>query len=230
MVKKNELSWFTTPISPRVQLDGKIWAVAYSQVANWWMFDWVCLWSSLFLSRFSSKIHFVGRLYKVLVDSKHFHRNQLSLLQSSGIDVFLKLLNHKVADFILKTLKKTLSEAQCGLMNNMSNSEGIELRSTRNVGFVYLVHVFQSDLNLNHLKMEDRLSDLDVFVHFSGVRSSLIGYEKGQKKTIPFAADGLLVLAAFEEAQFDQLLKQSWYIDFIEKNTENFVGLFKREM
>jgi len=227
---KSRNAWFVTPVNAQVKLDEKIWTVTYSKVSNWWLFDWMTLWTPFFLHSYDSEVHFMGRLYQVLVENKSLQRNQLSILRSPNRSRFLELLNNKWVNIQINIFKKTLSGGQSGLMDNRSTNSGLGVKSTGKVEFIYLIHIFQSDRAFHDLNLEDRLTALDVFVHFEGVKSALIGYKEGRKKTVPFAIDGLLILAAFEEVQFHQLLNQNWYVDFMEMNQTNFIGLFKREV
>lgn len=229
MVKYKD-DWIIAPVNPFVRLDREVWVMVYAEVSNWWLFDWMSHWSSLLFSNNQSNVYFKGRLHHVLVDNTQLHRNQLVIIQSSHTDNFFDLLRHLIIRLQLRVYRNTLSKLQCGLMHNNLNHEGIDIKSSRKVGFVYMVHVFDGDVDLDQIDIEEGLSKLDVFIHFKGTKNALIGYGEDRKKTIPFGFAGILVLAAFEVEQFDKLMKQNWYTEFMNMSDGNFIGLFKREM
>ena len=96
-----------------------------------------------------------------------------------------------------------------------------------------MVHHFKTNnTEVDAIKIKEQAASHDIFTHFVGTKSHIVGQRKKNKrlKTAPFIMDGLIVLGAFEESQFQEFLNSPFYQKFISERSFNYLGLFAREL
>ncbi len=121
-----------------------------------------------------------------------------------------------------------------GFMHRIDEVATWPPRPTRYKGkLLYLVHHFRNQhTGFDIGACKDLAATFDVFTHFAGIKSHLIGSKKKNQKmkTAPFLMDGLIVYTAFDWSSFEALLDSQAYRDFREAHQSNFIGLYDRDL
>lgn len=219
---------------PKYSLVEPVWAINWFDVKSKWLYD---LYNYMVISHvisISGYPFFKGRLIRRIEGFDIDERELLLIVHYPNPGAFLKMIKSKL--FQLKSIIRisTVKDFTFGFMCRQDNGDMLQQKSSnyeRNL--IYMVHHFKSNNNeVDAIRFKEQAALFDVFTHFVGIKSHIIGQRKksNQLKTAPFIMDGLIVLGAFEESQFQEFLNSPFYQNFINENKSNYLGIFSREL
>ena len=219
---------------PSYSLEEEVWAINWFNVKSKALYDFYNTIASSHVGKVKGRAFFKGKFQKRILGDQSNERAVLLIVFYPNPNNFLDLVSDKI--FQLKSIIRELAvkDFTFGFMKRLDDGEKPSGRLKKYDGkLIYLVHHFknnQQPIDTNEFK--NLAADYDVFTHFSGVKSALVGSKKanGKLRTSPFLMDGLLIFGAFETAQFDSLLENEYYQNFIESNQTNYIALFIREI
>jgi uncharacterized protein (DUF1330 family) len=219
---------------PNYNLEDVVWAINWFDVKNKGLYDFYNVIASPHVGKVGGRALFKGRLKKKLLGEQSDEREVLLIVSYPKPDNFLDLLMGKM--FQLKSIVRELAvkDFTFGFMKRLDDGERPRGRIKKYDGkLIYMVHHFKNNhqlIDTNTIK--DLAAEQDIFTHFSGIKSALVGRRKGGGKlrTSPFLMDGMLIFGAFEASQFDDFIQSEYYQNFIEQNQSNYIALFNREI
>lgn len=217
---------------PGYGLNDPVWAINWFDVKSKWLYDFYNLLVIRHVINVGGRPHFKGKLVKRLIGESEYEREVLLIVNYPQPTSFLNMLMNK--KFQLKSIIREMAvkDFTFGFMKRVDDGEPPKVRGKYDGKLIYLVHHFKNNHKLiDTPSIKEFAASRDIFTHFSGVKSALVGRKKskGKLKTAPFLMDSMLIFGAFEVSQFDDFISSSFYQDFISQNQNNYIGLFKRE-
>ncbi|MEQ6121021.1 hypothetical protein [Reichenbachiella sp. MALMAid0571] len=221
-------------IGPEYSLSDPIWAINWFDVTSKTLYDF---YNSIAVSHVTSVKgvpFFKGQLIRRIEGQDADERELLLIVYYPNPESFLTMIKSKI--FQLKSILRVwaVKDFTFGFMKRRDDGEIPKLQFHKyDGGLVFLVHHFRNGhTGFDALKLKDIAASYDVFTYFAGIKSHLIGRRRknDKLKTAPFFMDGLLILAAFEETQFEDMLNSLSYQEFIKENASNYIGLYRREI
>lgn len=219
---------------PEFNLVDPVWAINWFNVKSKLLYDF---YNYLVISHVISvggRPLFKGRLIKRIIGPDSGERSLLLIVNYPSPGAFLKMIKSKF--FQLKNLIR-ISSVKNFTFGFMRREDDGGFRQSKDSNYernlVYMIHHFKNEYTeLNALKIKEKAAEFDVFTHFVGIKSHIVGQKRKGKRlrTSPFIMDGLLVFSAFEESQFHSFLKSPFYQELIGEKRSNYLGLFTREL
>jgi len=218
---------------PEYSLDEAIWAVNWFDVKNKGLYDFYNIIASSHVRQVGGSALFKGSLIKRISGDKNDERKVLLIVSYPKPDSFLEMLTSKM--FQIKSLIRELAveDFTFGFMKRLDDGEMSSGNFKKYEGnLIYMVHHFKSQNTIDTSSIKELAAEQDIFTHFSGIKSALVGRKKkdGKLRTSPFLMDGMLIFGAFEENQFEGFIASEFYKTFISQNQSNYIALFKREV
>ena len=227
-----EISIIST--SPEFNLEDPIWAINWFDLKSKWLYDFYNLLAFPHVNAVGARPFFKGRLIKKLEGELHHQREMLLIVNYPSPSGFLSMLKSTV--FQLKSIVRVLSVKvfNFGFMRRLDDGEAPSQNPNKYLGkLVYLIHHMSGEIQQSALTdLKEYAVSYDIFTHFIGVKSHLIGRREpnDKLKTAPFHMDCLVVLGAFEEEQFHSLINSPFYQELLKSSKSNYLGLYSREL
>ncbi len=220
-------------VGPSYSLEEPVWAINWFDVKSKKLYDFYNTIASSHVAKVGGKAFFKGSLAKRLLGEDADERAVLLIVTYNKPDDFLEMLMNKA--FQLKSIVRELAvkEFTFGFTKRIDDGEPPKGSGKYEGKLFYMVHHFKNKHQpIDTKAIKEFAASRDIFTHFSGIKSALIGRKKSgeQLKTVPFLMDGILVFAAFEESQFHQFITTDYYKEFINQNQSNYIGIFNREL
>ena len=230
----NNLNISIMSAGPKYNLVDPVWAINWFNVKSKWLYDLYNYMAVSHVISVSGIPFFKGRLIRRIEGFEMDERELLLIVNYPSPSAFLTMIKSKL--FQLKSLVRisAVKDFTFGFMRRqddggISQSKGSKYE--RNL--IYMVHHFKhNNTEVNAIKIKEQATLFDIFTHFVGTKSHIVGRRKksDRLKTAPFIMDGLIVLGAFEESQFQEFLNSPFYQEFIREKKSNYLGLFTREL
>lgn len=219
---------------PEYNLSDPIWAINWFDLKSKWLYDLYNILALHHVREVGAMPFFKAKLIKRIEGQDSDERELLLIVNYPSPESFLTMIKSRA--FQTKSILRLMAvkEFTFGFMKRADNGQAPSVRPSRYEGkLIYMVHHFRNGhVRFDASKIKDMAASFDVFTHFAGMKSHLIGRRKknDRLKTAPFFMDGLVILGAFEESQFEDLLHSLSYQEFIKGNASNYMALFSREM
>ena len=219
---------------PEYNLVDPVWAINWLNVKSKWFYD---LYNYMAISHVISVLgypFFKGRLIRRIEGFDMDERELLLIVYYPSPGAFLKMVKSKI--FQLKSTIRILAvkDFTFGFMCRQDNDDTLHRKDSHyEKKLLYMVHHFKThNTEVDAIKIKEQAASYDIFTHFVGTKSHIVGQRRKNKrlKTPPFIMDGLIVLGAFEESQFQEFLNSPFYQKFISERSFNYLGLFAREL
>ena len=217
-------------VGPEFDLNKTIWAINWFDLKYGWLYDFYNKLALPHVKKVGGIPLLKASLIEKLEGSPEDKRQMLLIVSYPNAPGFIEMLQSKV--FQLKSILRisAVDKFTFGFMQRFDKAD-----KTNDVHYKghlkYLVHHYKGEITKEQQsKLPSLAREYDVFTKFIGIKSALIGTKKGNDKlrTAPFMMDGMMVFAAFERRQFDQLLQDPRYRKVVEGTKSNFLGIYKK--
>jgi hypothetical protein len=230
----NDLNISIMITGPEYNLVDPVWAINWFNVKSKWLYDLYNYMARSHVISVSGYPFFKGRLIRRIEGFDIDERELLLIVNYPSPSAFLKMVKSKL--FQLKSIIRisAVKDFTFGFMCRQDDGDTLQRKdSNYERNLIYMVHHFKNNnTEVDALKIKEKAASFDIFTHFIGAKSHIIGQIKNSNrlKTAPFIMDGLIVLGAFEESQFQGFLNSPFYQKFISEKSSNYLGLFAREL
>ncbi len=168
------------------------------------------------------------RAYPKILDGPREMRGNWMLLGSDSLKRLEELGLGRVEGILLRMMRPNVFPLMVGGFERMNPGRtdftSKELYSRR---LKYLVHMYR-EKDGDKSPSAELLADHDVYVHFHGKLTTLVGQKiVSNLKTLPCPYDRILILVSFDKSDLVEILRENFYVKFLESNAENFIGLFE---
>ncbi|MEP2023780.1 MAG: hypothetical protein ABJH98_03780 [Reichenbachiella sp.] len=214
------------------QLEDPIFAINWFNLKRIWLYE---LYNRLVIGQLKSiggSPIFKGRLQKIILDNDRLRRDMLLIVKYPKAQAFLDLISSKI--FQIKSLLRSSSviHFQFGFMQKI-NSGSLNVTNSKYKGKLkYLVHVCENSEYENFQDLIDRAASMEVFPHFIGQKSAMLGLQKkdGKLRTLDFVLSHVLVFSGFDTDALEGFTRSAFYQEFVQTNKNNFIGIYDRKI
>ncbi|MFY0652037.1 MAG: hypothetical protein JXQ96_08400 [Cyclobacteriaceae bacterium] len=219
---------------PEYNLSDPVWAINWFDLKAPKLYQFYLSLASKHVQGVKAIPFFKGQLIKRIEGDEKGERGNLLVVNYPSPESFLKMIKSKLFQFksILRVL--AVKDFTFGFMMRTDDGEPPKETISKYEGqLIYLVHHFQNGhKRIDASGLKELAASYDIFMHFAGTKSHIVGRKRKNErlKTAPFYMEGLIILGAFEESQFDNLLTSVSYREFMKDNSSNYLGLFRREI
>lgn len=216
--------------NPTTDLTNTLWAVNWFDLKKPWLYEWYSQLAFGQLRRNGAAPVFKGKLASTLLDNDRLRRTMLLIVQHRHAHGFLDILSSNLFRLKSKLRNASIRHFQFGFMQKENIEDIVPTADHYDGRLKYLVHVCENKPETNLQTIIDLAARHEVFPHFMGQRSALLGFQKGrgQLKTMDFMLSHVLVLSGFDEHTLKSLVQSDDYQSFIQSSTSNFIGIYDR--
>ncbi|UXX77977.1 hypothetical protein N7E81_11455 [Reichenbachiella carrageenanivorans] len=216
--------------NPTTDLSNPMWAINWFDLRKPWLYERYNQLAFGQLRQHGASPVFKGKLTSTLLKNDRLRRDMLLIVQHRNAQGFLDLLASPFFQLKSKLRNASIKYFQFGFMQK-ENEEDIVPHSLRYTGRLkYLVHVCESRQELDLQSLLALAASFEIFPHFIGHRSALLGFQKGrgQLKTMDFILSHVFVFSGFDEHAIHAFVYSDEYQKFTQTCSSNFIGIYNR--
>ena len=217
--------------NPEALLDSTLWAINWFDLKSGWLYQLYNKVVVKHVKQVGGIPLFKGKLRKVIRDNHRLQREMILIVSYPKADAFLKMISN--SGFQRKSILRLLSvkDFVFGFHERKDDGKILAASSKFSGKLKYLVHVLPTrHQKIDALKLKDIATGLDIFTHFIGNKTALLGVDKKNNgmQTVPFPIENILIFSAFEDNQFDELLSDPYCQTFSPIEDGSFIGLYNQ--
>jgi uncharacterized protein (DUF1330 family) len=218
------------PTDDPAYLEQPVWAINWFNLKHKWLYNMYNKVAAPFVKRVDGRLIFKGHLLETVAGDEALARQMLLIVTYPDIHHFLDMIVIKTFQIISMMRLLAVKDFIFGFTRKQAISEGYDVHHAPDKAGVYLVHHFTVGAGTDNTELENIISPYSLELFFSGTKIGIIQRMTANKNTpAPFFMDGINLIKATDRAQLNQLLEDSGFKQLLEGNTDNYLGIFKRE-
>lgn len=228
-INKNTIATIL-PTNVETNLSHTIWAINWFDLKYGWIYKLYNMVVVKYVRQVGGQPLFKGKLYQVIRENSSLMRSIILIVSYPNANAFLTMLS--IRAFQLKSVLRLMSVDHFifGFHKRLDNGNLLPENKTpitHQLKYMVIVTTTAID-NLQASQLKEAASKKDIFTHFIGSKTALLGVEKDGKgmQTIPFPITHVLIFSAFETAQFDGLIENPSLSLLTADTADTFIGLY----
>lgn len=212
------------------RLDGKLWAMNSLNLKSSLAYHLYLLLASPLAKKVGSRLVFKGKFNQLIEGDPRKTRSVLLIVRYENAHRFLDLVGNKLFQVFSLIRINAVKDFNFGFVQNLLESKNGRqyTRPDREKCFLSY-HFSMSDAGQKELSaFIEAFSENDIEMVFAGIKAAEIGRETGggQTQMMGLLFDGLCLFQADNFNIFDNLMNNSQFVQFKNKQGDNYIAHF----